>query len=197
MQNPYLVGNLVYLRALERNDLQGNMFQWANDPEITKFMYMGTTPNTIEGLEREYNELRSVDFGNLLQAGSHPSAVVFAIVDREDDQHVGNVGFYGISWINGTAEVRIIMGEKSHWGAPTNEAYCLSLAYAFNRLNLRRISAGIRYDHIGAAIALKKVGFVQEGRQRRQMLQGRKTHDVLLFGLLREDFLALFPRSEI
>ncbi len=197
MYRPYLVGEKVYLRALEREDLSGNMFQWANDPETTYYMYMGTVPNTMEALEREYELMTSSGTGSLLQLPCNPTNVVFAVVDKETDVHVGNVGFYNISWLYRTAEFRSIIGEKAYWGggyAP--EAYCLALAYAFDRLNLRKVWAGCREDNFAAIMANKRVGFVQEGRQRQQILRNNQAYDVVLFGLFREEFLALFPRNE-
>ena len=194
MYHPYLVGEKVYLRALERGDLSGNMFQWANDPEVTRFMHMGAFPNTIEALEHEYEVLMEIKTAGLLQLPNCPSNVVFAIIDKGNDYHIGNLGLFGINWIQRVAEFRVIIGEKDYRGGGyAFESYCLAIKYAFDRLNLRRLVAGARADHVASAIALKKVGFVQEGRQRKQFLRNEQTYDVLLFGLLREDFFALFP----
>ena len=198
MCHPYLVGDKIYLRALERHDLRGNMLQWANDPEITHYMYMGTFPNTIEALEHEYELLMGTKTAGLLQLPSHPSDVPFAIVAKESNSHIGNVGFFGISWINRIAELRAVIGEKEYWGGGyIYEAYRLAITYAFDRLNLRRLVAGIRADHVSSAIALKKVGFVQEGRQREHFLRNERTYDILQFGVLRSEFFALFPELQL
>ena len=194
MYHPYLVGDRVYLRALERKDLAGNMFQWANDPEVMHFMYMGTFPNTIEALEHEYEVLIGAKTAGLLQLPNYPRNVVFAIVDEESDSHIGNVGFFGINWITRVGEIRAIIGEKECWGGGyIFEAYRLAIQYAFDRLNLRRLVAGTRADHVASVIALKKVGFVQEGRRREHFLRNERTYDTLQFGLLRDEFFALFP----
>lgn len=193
---PFIVGEKVYLRALERDDLKGKMFQWANDPETTHYMYMGTFPNTMEALEREYELLTANGGGSLLQLPSTPGNVVLAVVDRQADVHIGNVGFYGISWLYRTAEFRTIIGEKDYWGgghAP--EAYCLALEYAFDRLNLRKLWGGCREDNFPAVMALKRVGFVQEGRLREHILRNEQAYDVIMFGLLREEFFSLFPKK--
>ncbi len=41
MYHPFIEGEKIYLRGLEKDDLKGNMFQWANDAEVTKYMFMG------------------------------------------------------------------------------------------------------------------------------------------------------------
>lgn len=92
MQHPFLIADTVYLRALERGDLSGRMFQWANDPEVTQYMYMGTFPNNMDKLEREYSSLVANTPAGLVQLPGNPSHVVFAIIDKKDDLHIGNVG---------------------------------------------------------------------------------------------------------
>jgi [ribosomal protein S5]-alanine N-acetyltransferase len=192
--NAYLEGENVYLRALERADLSGNMFRWANDPEVTKYMMMGVVPNTIEALEAEYDALRERGTAGLMQFANPPENVVFAVCDRGTDKHIGNVGIFGINWIVRTGEFRAIIGEKDFWGGGYGfEAYRLCIGWAFDRLNLRRLAAGTHADHVGSMIALKKVGFVQEGVLRELLLRDEKPADVVAFGLLRDEFYALFP----
>jgi len=194
MYHPYIVGNNIYLRALERSDLSGRMFQWANDQEVTHYMYMGTFPNTLEGLEREFDILGSNAPSGLIQIPGNPSHVTLGIIAKEDDVHIGNIGFYSISWLTGVAELRTIIGEKTYWGGGhAAEAYILALGYAFDRLNLRRIWAGCRADHLAAVFALENVGFVREGRQRQHFLRNGRAYDILMYGLLRQEFLDLFP----
>ena len=197
MNNPYLVGELVYLRCLEREDLKGNMLCWANDQEITNFMYMGTVPNSLEALEREYDALMRDFPGNLLQQSITPSAVVFAVVEREHDTHIGNVGIFDISWYTQVGEFRAVFGERDYWGGGyPAEAYDLVIRWAFDRLNLRRLVAGTRADHVASIFGLRRAGFEQEGRQREHFLRGGTAYDICLFGLLRREFEAKFPQTK-
>jgi RimJ/RimL family protein N-acetyltransferase len=194
MRNAYLVGDKVYLRALERGDLRGPMFQWANDPEVTRYMYMGVVPNTIETLEHEYELLREGGTAGLLQLSNAPKNVVYAVVAIETDVHIGNVGLFGIDWIMRVAEFRNVIGDRDYWGRGHGfEAYRLVIGYAFDRLNLRRLNAGARADNVASIGALKKVGFVEEGVQREAVLRAETPYDVVLYALLRRDFYTLFP----
>ena len=140
MNHAFLVGELVYLRALERADLSGPMFDWAHDPGVTHFMYLGWVPNTLEALDREFALLTENGTAGLLQISAHPSNLVFAIVDKKTDIHIGNAGLFGINWVTGVAEFRAIMGDTQYWGGGyAIEAYRLILTYAFDRLNFPRI----------------------------------------------------------
>lgn len=192
----YLIGAKVYLRPLTRADLSGAMFQWANDPEVTHYMSMGTFPNTIEALEREYDAL-SLRTAGLMQSGEIPGSIVFAAIEQAGRTHIGNVALFGINWISRSAEFRAIFGEKQfRGGGYVDEAYRLLIGYAFDRLNLRRLEAGTRADNVPSIIALKKVGFKEEGRRRQQFLRNDRAYDALEFGILRDEFVALNAPGE-
>jgi ribosomal-protein-alanine N-acetyltransferase len=187
----YLTGTRIYLRPLEREDLAGPMRQWANDPAVTQFTAMGVYPNTVEGLEYEYEQLAAERrSAGLTQGAAYPSMLVFAVVTCDGDKHVGNVGLYSINWIMRTAEVRVVIGEKELWGRGyASDAYRLLIGYAFDRLNLRRVYAGARADHAASIMALKKLGFVEEGRRREHFLRDDQPYDILDLGLLRREFI--------
>ena len=65
MYHPFIVGKKLYLRGIEREDLSGNMSQWVNDSEVTKYMVMGLFPNSgviycsTRTLEEEYDDNRA------------------------------------------------------------------------------------------------------------------------------------------
>jgi len=196
MHHPFLLGDKIYLRALEPGDLTGPMFDWAHDPEVTEYMVMGFVPNTTAALEREFTMLSENGTASLLQLPEHPANIVFAIVDRQTDNHIGNIGLFGISWLNRVAEVRGILGNRNFWGGGYGfEAYRLTISYAFDRLNLRRIVAGIRADNVRTRALVKKLGFVEEGCAREHYLRNEQPYDVVMIGLLRRDFRASSPRK--
>ncbi len=196
MHHPYLVGKNVYLRALEEDDLQGPMFDWPHDSEVVRYMYMGWIPNTQKTLRREYDALNETLPANLIQMPTLPENIVLAVIDKSAGKHIGNVGLYGINWLMRIAELRILLGDRDHWGQGKGfEAYRLILEYGFDRLNLRRIVAGARADNTGSIVLLKKVGFVQEGCEREHFLRNDQPYDILTFGLLRREFFALFSQE--
>lgn len=180
MYHPFIVGEKIYLRGLERGDLTGNMFQWANDSEVTYYMFMGAMPNTIELLEEEYEQLVK-----------SKNDVVFAVIEKETDIHIGNVGLYVINWISRSAEFRIIIGEKEHWdrGIGT-EATKFTVEYAFKRLNLNKVWLGVNAAHKGAIRAYEKAGFVHEGILRQEIYRDGTYYDAVRMSILREEYFA-------
>jgi [ribosomal protein S5]-alanine N-acetyltransferase len=171
-------GSLVYLRPLERSDLNDRYLGWLNDSEVTRYMETGTFPTTAEDLEKFYNDV----------TGSR-NQVIFAIVDKKSSQHVGNVKLGPIHWVHRSATFGILIGDKKFWGRGVGlEATRLMVEYGFNRLNLRRIDLGVYAEHEAAVHIYEEAGFKAEGRMRESLFRDGKYVDRLWMGLLRSEY---------
>src|SRR3972149_2986724 len=105
MKHPFLVGNQVYLRALEKEDLSGNYFQWFNDEEVCRFNSHGRFPNNMQRME-----------AYLLRSFTDPTLSVFAIIYQEAKPHVGNVRLQLTKHFRRACQTPIVLGEKDYWG---------------------------------------------------------------------------------
>ena len=179
MQNPFSLGERLYLRGLERRDLV-DVLRWSNDAEVTYYMFTGALPGNIENLEKEYE-----------QTNGSRSDVAIAVIDKKTDTPIGTTGFYAINWITRSAEFRIFLGEKGYWsngyGTETTE---LCLAYGFDKLNLNRIWLGTNAGHQGAIKCYHKAGFTDEGVLRQEMYRHGVYSDVVRMSILREEYYA-------
>lgn len=177
MVPPFRMGELVYLRPLEREDLNDRYLGWLNDPEVTRFMETGIFPTTREDLVRFWETVTA-----------SPNDVILAVADVEDDVHIGNVKLGPIHWVHRVAEFGIMIGDKARWGRGRGtEATRLMVEYGFEELNLRKITLGVLEGNAAAQRSYEKVGFVVEGRQRAQVVRGGRTLDRIVMGLLREE----------
>lgn len=179
MDHPFIIGKKIYLRGLGRSDLEGDYFDWLNDREVTKFLDSGVFPNTTEKME-EYYRTTVLSTNN----------VVLAIIDKKSDQHVGNIKLGPMNWITRVAPLGIMIGNKDFWGKGCGtEAIRLVLDYAFKRLNLHKVIAGIAAIHQGSIKAFQKAGFGIEGRAKSQFFLEGEYHDSLYLGITKEHFL--------
>jgi RimJ/RimL family protein N-acetyltransferase len=64
------------------------------------------------------------------------------------------------------------------------------LRYAFQELNLRRVSLDTFEYNPRAIRSYEKAGFVHEGRVRKFLLREGRRWDMLFMGILREEWLA-------
>ena len=179
MRHPFLVGNTVYLRALEKEDLTGNYFQWFNDQEVCRFNSHGRVPNNMNRMETY-----------LQRAYTDSSLAVFAICYRENDVHIGNICLQGINLTDNNAEYAIILGEKDYWGkGVAKEASDLILQHGFMTINLYRICCGTSADNTGMQKLAAYMGMKEEGRQREALFKNGKYVDIIEYGLLRNEYL--------
>jgi ribosomal-protein-alanine N-acetyltransferase len=171
-------GSRVYLRPLEREDLNARYLSWLNDPEVTAYMETGTFPTTAVGLEKFYNEVTGTR-----------DQVILAVADKKSGQHIGNVKLGPIHWIHRSATLGIMIGDKKFWGKGAGlEATRLMVEYGFDRLNLRRIDLGVFAEHKAAVRCYEKAGFKVEGRLRESLFKDGSYKDRVLMGLLRSEY---------
>lgn len=181
MHHPFLIGERLYLRRIERSDLAGAYFQWLNDQEVTRWMQNGLFPNSPEAMEAYY-----------VSTATSQSDVVFAVVMKEDDRHVGNLGLHRIHATFRSAEVGVLIGDKQVWGqGVATEAIRLLCDHAFRRMNLNRLFAGAAAPNVGSIRAFEKAGFQREGVARQAYFCGGTYVDCVNLGLLRSDWEAL------
>jgi len=179
MHHPFMIGEKVYLRGLERADLEGDYFQWLNDREVTKFMDSGVFPNTMEKMDEFYRN-----------TALSSNNVILAIIQRETDKHIGNIKLGPIKWISRVSPLGIMIGDKECWGKGyATEAIRLVLDYAFKRLNLHKVTAGIVAIHDASIKAFQKAGFEIEGRAKSQFFIDGEYYESLYLGITKGDFL--------
>jgi RimJ/RimL family protein N-acetyltransferase len=164
----------IYLRQLDRRDLNETYLGWLNDPEVTRYMETGTFPSTQQDLEDFYQ-----------RAVNSRDQVVLAIVDKKSDLHIGNLKLGPIQWIHR----RATFGIMKFWGKGVGqEATSLAVEYAFTRLNLLRIDLGVFAEHESAVRCYEKVGFKVEGRMRQDLFCNGEYKDRLWMGILRSEY---------
>jgi len=77
------------------------------------------------------------------------------------------------------------------WGHGfATEAATVVIDFGFRELGLARIYAQVIADNRASLRVLDKLGMVNEGVKRQHVVKARRLHDVVLYGLLREEWSA-------
>lgn len=178
MRRPFLIGERLYLRLLEESDVGEEYLGWLNDYEVTRYLEAGKFPSTPEDVRKYVEHYRN-----------SKTDLIFAILDRETNQHIGNVSLNRINFIHRTADTGLLIGQKDFWGKGyAFEAWSLLIEYAFQRLGLRKIVAGAVADNIASIVTLEKLGFKVEGTLRREFFVDGEYYDSVRLGLFRDEF---------
>ena len=175
---PFLKGEQIYLRGVDPSDTHGAYIEWVNDREITQYLETGYFPSDVEAVESYIEEMNGDD-----------DVLFLAIVAAADDTHVGNIKLGPIDWIHRRGDIGLLVGERDYWGEGIGtEAIGLVVRHAFERLNLHKLTAGCYEQNVGSKRAFEKNGFEVEGRRRDHAAHGDGYADLLLLGLLAEEY---------
>lgn len=178
-----LVGTKVRLRALVKDDLE-TLRGFINDPETLR---MSNAYRPIGDLHQE-SWWRSTS--------ADPNVTWFAIDDLEREALVGTCCLVDIDWVSRQAELRIRIGDRDAWGKSLGTDACaLLVEFGFRHLNLGRIWLRVFAPNTRALRLYQKLGFVEEGRLRKAWHIGGVTDDVIVMGLLREEWKPAEPTS--
>ena len=177
MQNPFIVGERIYLRPLEPAQDNHHYSTWMNDEEIRQYFSIYPTSDT-RGKERL--EL-------LYKDGKH---IIFGVALKSDNRLIGLVGLKDINYVNQSAEFYVIIGDRTIQGRGYGtEATKLMFQYGFMELNLNRIQTQDMEGNIGGWRADEKAGMKYEGTLRQVILRFGKYSDVRVYSILRSEYL--------
>ena len=108
-----------------------------------------------------------------------------------DDTLIGFVALFNISGRNQTGEMAIGIGNPAYRGKGYgSDTLRVILRYAFDELNLHHLGLTVMAYNIAAVTAYERVGFVKEGVRREVVTRAGQRHDLVLYGILRDEWLA-------
>ncbi|MDX6641356.1 MAG: hypothetical protein QOF12_2367 [Solirubrobacteraceae bacterium] len=157
-------------------DHVGGLFALARDPEVTRWFSWG--PYEDEDEPRRWVEEA---------AGRRANGEALELVIERDGVPLGVTSLMELSRRDRRAMVGTWLG-RDHWGTGVNaEAKALILHLGFETIGLGRIGAYSEVRHARSQRALEKLGFRREGVLRAWHRHAGQPHDVVVFGLLREE----------
>ena len=173
MPNEFLKTTRLYLRALEKNDLN-RIQEWLSDKDFTQLLFQGDIPKNLEKIKQDFVD--NVDT---------KKDIIFAIVEKENNEHIGWAGLYEINWLSRNAELRFFIGKKELWNKGfASETVSVLIDYGFDKLNLHRLYGGANLENIGSVSVFKKLGFSEEGVSKEGFFRNGRYYDLIHFGLI-------------
>ena len=174
-----IYGERIRLRSAERSDLE-KFVDWVNDPEVTAGLTLFLPMSSVD--EDKW-------FETIMKNPQEEKPLVVEMKDGDDYRLIGNSGFLEFDWIARSAEVGIMIGDKSVWNQGYGtEVMTLLLRHGFQTLNLNRICLRV-YDNNKRAIrSYEKAGFVHEGCMRQGVYRHGKYFDILFMSVLRKEW---------
>jgi RimJ/RimL family protein N-acetyltransferase len=172
-----LRGERTILRALERAHCRELWEAYEpSDPLPTEPLNPGLS---LEGADKWFEEIQAGQGQQQLYLGVFTSA----------GRVIGDIQLAGIDWRHRTAVIGLSIARKADRGQGYGmDATVTLLRYAFQHLDLHRVSAVIASYNAAAQRGLEQCGFVREGQAREAIYCDGRRWDRLHYGLLRPEF---------
>jgi RimJ/RimL family protein N-acetyltransferase len=174
-----IYGSNLRLRAIERDDVR-SFYQWVNDPDVARGLSL-YLPLSMGDEEKWFDGQQERDL---------PERPLAIEISKGDGwKLVGNCGVFAIEWVNSSAELGIMIGDKSVWdqGIGT-QVMTLLLRHCFETLNLHRAFLRVHGENMRARRAYRKAGFVDEGCMRQAVYKNGKYDDLYVMSVLRSEW---------
>lgn len=178
MRAIFLQGKKMFLSPLLKDDNLDDYATWLNDKETTLYMGSGRFPSNNDSLKDYISSFIN-----------NKNGILLGIFLNTNAKHIGNITLHQIDWSNRFAEIGIIVGDKEVRGKGcAQEAISLIADHAFNRMNLRKVYAGMVHGNEASKKAFEAVGFKVEGILREHFYLNGKYLDCYRLGLLKKEF---------
>jgi RimJ/RimL family protein N-acetyltransferase len=172
-------GRRVRLSAPEPERDAASRARWSLDSEFLRLLDSDPAqPRTARFYE-----------ANITRNLERENSFLFHIRALAGDRLLGFINLRVLSWTSAQGRVGIGIGERADWGRGYGtEAMQLVLRFAFAELNLARVSLEALAGNARALRSYEKAGFRLEGVQREWEHRDGRRNDVVVMGILREDY---------
>lgn len=176
MENPFLIGNLIYLRSPEEGDEEIIAIS-ENNPISRQNLYYALPTNST--IQRD----------KIKQRLNNHSTIFFTICSIQNDKPIVCTSFVRIDWVGKMATYYIAIAEEENWNKGYGkEVTRLMVDYAFATLNFNRIQLHVSVENERAIKVYEKIGFVKEGFLREAMFFNNHYIDFYLMGMIKKDW---------
>jgi RimJ/RimL family protein N-acetyltransferase len=169
-------GRKVGLRAVERGDIP-RLWELRNDAKVEALSYGPPRPHSMAEMEAWFEKLAA-------EKDDH----IFAI--EAEGRLVGLINLRDVDAVNRRADLGIALLPDEFGKGYGSDAIRVLLEYAFVHLNLHKMCLDTLATNDRGLRAYLACGFVEEGRLREHEWDAGSYSDLVLMGVLRDEWLA-------
>jgi RimJ/RimL family protein N-acetyltransferase len=170
----------IRLAKLGYENIEGTYLKWMNDPEVTRYLEARFTAYTADDL---WQYVSSMD--------KDPDVHMFGIFVKPKGRHIGNIKIGPVSNHHQRGDIGLLIGDGGFRGKGYGtEAIGAMSRFAFDDLNLHKVTAGCYAPNVASIAAFRKAGFAHEGTLPSHYLCDGQWVDLWLFGKHSDDTAA-------
>jgi len=119
------------------------------------------------------------------------NGVIVFVVEILHGVNVGSISLHSCDQKNGTFSFGVIINRAHRGEGYAKDAVRILLRYGFWERRFQKCNSACAHTNLDSIKLHKKLGFLEEGRRRRQLFFNGEYHDDVLFGMTRQEFDAL------
>lgn len=180
MQYSIWQGHSIRLRAMEPEDTEW-FHRFIQDDEVTQHIQQIDFPQSKDKTKRQ------------IELQQNQSQAYRWIAENQEGTRIGIIYTYDCDPRAGTFSYGLAL-HRERWGKGyAVEMIKLVLVFYFFELRYQKVNAKV-YSFNDRGIRLHaKLGFIKEGTARRMVYTSGQYHDLLYYGMTREEFEAIYP----
>ena len=172
-------GEKVRLRPLRIEDAEQSFVNSFDSPS-RQFLQLGVElPNSME--------LQRTTLEKYVGCKDADGVIVFAI-ENLAGEYVGGISLHSRDEKNGLFSFGVIIDRHHQGQGYAEDAVWIVLRYGFWERRYQKCNSACLHTNEASIRLHKKLGFLEEGRRRRQVFLNGEYHDDVLFGMTREEF---------
>ena len=172
-------GKQVRVRPLRIEDAEQS-FTSSLDSPSRQFLQLGVELPTSVELQRTTLE-------KYVGCKDADGVIVFAI-ENLANEYVGGISLHSRDEKNGLFSFGVVVDRNHRGQGYAEDAVRIVLRYGFWERRYQKCNSACLHTNEASIRLHKKLGFLEEGRRRRQVFLNGEYHDDVLFGMTREEF---------
>lgn len=170
----------LILRRFELTDAEAVFRNWANDPDVTKYLTwpthtdVGGTLSVLNEWVNRYNDDTFYQWAIVLKSNGTEPIGSISIVKMDERIEMVHVGY--------------CIGKKWWHQGITSEALCELIRFFFEEVKVNRIEARFDPKNSNSGAVMKKCGMIFEGTIKQGDWNNQGICDYSMYGLVREDY---------
>lgn len=172
----------LILRQFTLDDAEAMYNNWANDPEVTRFMTWPPHENaygTREKLKQWVEEYKD------------PSNYQWAICPKELGEPIGSISVVALVEERNIVSVGYCIGRKWWHQGITSEAFEAVIRFMFDEVGVNRLEARHNVENPNSGGVMKKCGLTYEGTMRQCATDNTGLMDLSVYSILRSEYEAM------
>ena len=173
----------LYMKAIDLEKDPVVVAAWTYQPELARQLrndqpVRPLTPSEVRKVFENW-------FKEIEQANR---SYFFAMCTSHDDRLVGFLRISSVLWVHGAATFTLVIGDADDRALYGSDALKMGLYYAFDELNLFRVTTVVEEHDETARALYNQAQFYLEVRQRQAVFHNGRFWDRLWFGMLRPEW---------